>query len=298
MNMKYYFFLTLTVLFWSANFVLGRFVSADINAMELSFFRWFFVFLILLPYIIFNFKRLVNIFAQNYFLYILFGVLGVSCYNTFVYFGLDYISATNALLINSSTPIFIIVLSFFILKTKISILQIFGVLLSTIGVLFLILKGSFEAFLNLEFSYYDLWIILACIAWALYSIYLKYKPKDIKPLDFLSIIVVIGTFVLYLVKVIFGFEFEYLFLEDNSLFYILIYMAIFPSILSFYFWNISTVELGANKAGQFTHLMPLFGATLAYIFLNEKLLLYHLVGFILIMLGIYLSIFYKRETVD
>ena len=114
--MKYYFYLVLAVLFWSGNFVLGRYVSSNISAMELSFFRWFFVLLILSPYIFINYKRLINIFSKNPLLYILFGSLGVSSYNTFIYFGLDYIPATNALLINSSTPIFIIILSSIILS--------------------------------------------------------------------------------------------------------------------------------------------------------------------------------------
>lgn len=296
--MKYYVYLVLAVLFWSGNFVLGRFVSADISAMELSFFRWFFVLLILSPYIILNSKNLLFIFKQKPFLYILFGILGVSAYNTFIYFGLDYITATNALLINSSTPIFIIILSSFILKTKITKIQGFGVVLSTIGVIFLIIKGDFQTLLNLEFTRYDLWVILACISWALYSIFLRFKPIEVKPLQFLSIIVFIGVLVLALVTILFGFKFEYLFLSNETILYSLIYMSIFPSILSFYFWNLSTVEVGANKAGQFAHLMPVFGSILAFIFLKETFELYHLVGVVFIALGIYLSIFLKRVKVE
>lgn len=296
--MKYYIYLSLAVLFWSGNFVLGRYISTNISAMELSFFRWFLVLLILSPYIMLNAKRLIFTFKQKPYLYILFGALGVSAYNTFIYFGLDYITATNALLINSSTPVFIIILSSIILKTKMTKIQVLGVLLSTIGVVYLILKGDIEALLNLEFTRYDLWIILACISWALYSIYLKYKPKEIKPLDFLSIITFIGVLILFLICVIFDFKFDYLFLTEEKILYSLIYMAIFPSIVSFYFWNLATVEVGANKAGQFTHLMPIFGSILAFIFLKESLEFYHLVGVVFIALGIYLSIFLKRVQID
>ncbi len=294
--MKYYFYLILAVLFWSGNFVLGRFVSAEISAMELSFFRWFFVLLILSPYIIINHKKLIKIFKKNPYLYTLFALLGVSAYNTFVYFGLDYISATNALLINSSTPIFIILLSAIILKTKITKIQVLGVVLSTIGVIFLILKGDINALINLEFSLYDLWIILACISWAIYSIYLKYKPKEISAFDFLSIITFIGVLFLFLIILFFDFKLEYIFLKDDSVLYSLLYMAVFPSILSFYFWNIATVEVGANKAGQFTHLMPIFGSFLAFLFLDESLEFYHLIGVLFIALGIYLSIFLKKRN--
>lgn len=93
-----------------------------------------------------------------------------------------------------------------------------------------------------------------------------------------------------------GYSFEFNFLENKDVFYSLIYIVIFPSILSFYFWNISTIELGANKAGQFAHLMPIFGAVLAYVFLDEVLEFYHFIGILLISSGIYLSIFFRREV--
>ena len=91
-----------------------------------------------------------------------------------------------------------------------------------------------------------------------------------------------------------GFTLEFSFLQNNDILYSLIYIVIFPSILSFYFWNMATIEIGANKAGQSAHLMPIFGAFLAYIFLDEVLQFYHMVGMILIALGIYLTMFFKK----
>ncbi|MCJ7766722.1 MAG: DMT family transporter, partial [Thiovulaceae bacterium] len=74
-----------------------------------------------------------------------------------------------------------------------------------------------------------------------------------------------------------------------------IYVAIFPSVLSYYFWHQGIKEIGANRTGQFIHLMPLFGAVLAYIFLGERLHSYHIIGALLIAVGIYLSLFSKKE---
>lgn len=293
--MKYYVLLTLCVLFWSGNFVFGRMISEQINPIELSFYRWFFVLVLFLPYIFINFKRLYEAFKKNKLLLSVFGILGVSGFNTFVYLGLQSTSATNALLINSSTPILIILLSALIFKTFISLVQLLGVFLSTIGVLYLVLKGSFENIITLEFSQGDLWIIFACFIWALYSVFLKFKPKDLNALDFFSITVIIGTLILYVVFKYFAYSISLDFVKNDEVLYCLAYMVIFPSILSFYFWNISTVELGANKAGQFTHLMPIFGSILAYIFLKESLQFYHFVGMLLIGSGIYLSMFYKRK---
>src|SRR6056300_1997798 len=102
---KYHIFLMLAVLFWSGNFVVGRFISGVVSPIELSFYRWFFVLVVLMPYYFIHFKRL-NFYIKKYFFKILFlGVLSITFFNTFVYFGLQTTTATNALLINSSTPI-------------------------------------------------------------------------------------------------------------------------------------------------------------------------------------------------
>ncbi|PID47481.1 MAG: EamA family transporter [Proteobacteria bacterium] len=261
--------------------------------MELSFYRWFFVSVLFMPYVLINHKKLLKAFRKNYFFLILFGALGIAGFNTFLYFGLQTSPATNALLINTSTPILIITLSTLILKTPITKMQLLGVGLSNLGVLYLISKGSFEDLINLNFTSGDLWVLSACIIWAFYSIFLKFKPKNLNSLDFFVIITLIGTFILCITFKLFGYSFSLDFIENTKILYSISYMVVFASIISFYLWNISTPKVGANKAGQFTHLMPIFGSFLAYIFLDEKIKLYHGIGMGLIGIGIYLSSFYK-----
>jgi drug/metabolite transporter (DMT)-like permease len=292
--MKYIIYLTLAVLFWSGNFVFGRMISPEIEPLQISFFRWFFVFLLLLPYLIYRAKHIIKIFRKKYLMIILLGTLGIAGFNTFLYIGLQTTTATNGLLINSSIPIMIIVLSAIILKTRITRIQTFGIFLSTLGVIFLILKGSFENIMTLEFANGDFWILAACVIWALYSVLLKYKPKELNAFDFLSITTFIGVIILTVVFFSAGYSFEFSFLENEKVLYPFMYMVIFPSILSFYFWNTAIVAIGANKAGQFTHLMPILGSILAYFFLGETLEVYHLFGIIFIASGIYLSIFLKK----
>ena len=294
--MKYYMFLVLAVLFWSGNFIFGKLVSNNITPMQLSFYRWFFVLILLLPYILLHYKNIFLVLKKKYLLIIIFGALGIAGFNTFLYYGLQTTTATNALLINSSTPIFIIILGTLIFRTAISKIQLVGILISTIGVIYLILKGEINHIFELKFTVGDLWIIAACIDWALYTILLKYKPKELTSFEFFGITTFIGTIILALIFFYQGYNFEFSFLENDEVLYSLIYIVIFPSILSFYFWNISTMEVGANKTGQFTHLMPVFGSILAYIFLGEVLEFYHFIGIILIGIGIYLSIFLKKEV--
>ncbi|MBP7748851.1 MAG: DMT family transporter [Aliarcobacter sp.] len=292
--MKYYIFLVLAVLFWSGNFITGRYISSSIEPMQLSFYRWFFVLILLLPYIVINYKNLMRGFKKDSLLLVVFGAFGIAGFNTFLYYGLQTTTATNALLINSSTPIFIILISSIIFRTLITKVQFFGVIVSTIGVLYLILKGDINHILELKFTPGDLWIVAAALDWALYSVLLKFKPKDLSSFEFLTITTIIGVIILYVAFISQGFTLEFSFLQNNDILYSLIYIVIFPSILSFYFWNMATIEIGANKAGQSAHLMPIFGAFLAYIFLDEVLQFYHMVGMILIALGIYLTMFFKK----
>lgn len=292
--MKYYIFLILAVLFWSGNFITGRYISSSIEPMQLSFYRWFFVLILLLPYIVINYKNLMRGFKKDSLLLVVFGAFGIAGFNTFLYYGLQTTTATNALLINSSTPIFIILISSIIFRMLITKVQFFGVMLSTLGVLYLILKGDINHILELKFTPGDLWIVAAAVDWALYSVLLKFKPKDLSSFEFLTITTIIGVIILYVAFISQGFTLEFSFLQNNDILYSLIYIVIFPSILSFYFWNMATIEIGANKAGQSAHLMPIFGAFLAYIFLDEVLQFYHMVGMILIALGIYLTMFFKK----
>ena len=292
--MKYYIFLVLAVLFWSGNFITGRYISTSIEPMQLSFYRWFFVLVLLLPYIFINYKDLILGFKKDSLLLVVFGAFGIAGFNTFLYYGLQTTSATNALLINSSTPIFIILISSIIFRIAITKIQILGVLLSTLGVLYLILKGNINHILELNFTPGDLWILLAAFDWAIYSVLLKFKPKELSSFSFLTITSFIGVIILYIAFILQGYSLEFSFLSNKEVLYSLIYIVIFPSILSFYFWNMATIEIGANKAGQSAHLMPIFGAILAYIFLDEVLEFYHIVGIVLIAIGIYLTMFFKR----
>jgi len=295
--MKNYLFLILAVLFWSGNFIFGRFVSSSIDATELSFFRWFLVLVILSPYIILRYKNIFKIFKTKYLILITLGALGISGFNTFLYYGLQTTTATNALLINSSTPIFIIIFSSVIFKITVTKVQTVGILLSTIGMIYIVLKGNILFLSSLEFSSGDLWIVLASFTWALYCVLLKFKPKELNPLEFFCSTTIIGVVFLFILYIYQGYSFSDLkFISNNNVLFSLLYMVIFPSILSFYFWNMSTIEVGANKAGQFTHLMPIFGAVIAYFFLGELLEVYHLVGILLIFTGIYLSSFFKKRV--
>ena len=298
MKSKYqiYTLVILCVLFWSGNFVVGRYIKDDIEPLEMVFFRWGFTLILVSPILFLNYKRVISTIKNHFLILISLAILGISLFNTLLYIGLNTTSSTNALIINSSIPMLILIFSFIIFKTKIKFIQIIGIILSSFGVLYLILKGQVLNINNIVFTIGDLWVVLSSFAWALYSTLVRLKPKDISDMEYFSIIVLFGFIILLPFYLYQGYSIqkELILVQENFL--IFIYISVFTSILSYYFWHQGIKYLGASKTGQFTHLMPIFGTILAYIFLGEILQNYHLVGAILIIFGIYLSLFYKEQN--
>ncbi len=294
---KVYILISLCVLFWSGNFIIGKFIHTEIEAIELAFFRWSFTLLFILPTLFFiDIKRILNVYKKNIFIITLLAFLGITLFNTIVYTALKSTSATNALLINSSTPLIILLLSSLIFKNFISKLQILGIVISTIGVVFLVLKGDFLNILDLSYHAGDFWIIISSFCWALYSVLVKLKPKELNFYEFFILIVFIGFILLLPLYLYQNYSIEQEIKQVKNFWYFFIYISFFTSILSYYFWNIGIEEIGASKTGQFTHLMPIFGSILAFVFLKESLELYHILGATLIAFGIYLSLFIKKAT--
>jgi len=284
------------VLFWSGNFVIARFIHEDIAPIELVFFRWFGTLLVLSPLLFIQRKKIFAAIKNHFVIMMSFSLLGISGYNSFVYMGLQTTTATNALLINSSVPIMIIFLSAIILKQKVSIMQVLGILLSTVGVVFLVLQGNLGKISSLSFNPGDLWIIAAGLSWALYSVLMKYKPKELHALEFLTAVVFLGSIVLLFIYLSKGYGISSGINIVSNNYWVILYMVIFPSILSYIFWHKGIDEIGAHKTGQFTHLMPIFGSVLAFLFLGERLEMFHLMGMALIGFGIYLSLFLKSKS--
>lgn len=292
---KVYISLVLCVLFWSGNFIIGKYLNTNIEAVELAFFRWFFVLLFIFPTLFFvNVKKIIRVTKENIFIMSALALLGITLFNTIVYSALKSTSATNALLINSTTPLMILFFSYVFYKTKILKIQVLGIIISTFGVAFLILKGNILNILDLESHSGDLYILLSSLCWTFYSLLLKFKPKEFRFYEFFVSLVILGFIFLLPIYLYQGYSLQEELKQIQNYWYFFLYISFFTSILSYFFWNIGIDEIGAAKTGQFTHLMPLFGSFLAYIFLGESLSFYHIIGALLIAAGIYLSLFVKK----
>src|ERR1039457_3871608 len=187
-----YLFLVLTTLFWGGNFVVGRAMHGSIPPIALAFWRWAGALLIVLPFAIPHLRSQWPLVRSSWKKLSLYGFLGVGCFNTFIYIALQTTTATNALLINSTLPVLIIVLSWLFSGTRLTRRQALGVVVSLIVVITIICRADLRLLLSLRINTGDLWVLLAVICWASYTCLLKHRPAGLHPLSFLCSIIVTG----------------------------------------------------------------------------------------------------------
>jgi drug/metabolite transporter (DMT)-like permease len=288
-NTKAYIMLVCATLFWAGNFMIGKFAFfSNIPPMSLVFFRWLLVWIILLPFTfreIFKFKTVI---IKNLPLLFFLSLTSVGLFNSFTYLALVHTQVINASLFNTAIPAIIIFLCFLFKIEKTNKFQILGLIISVLGILSIITKLNLNILLSLNFNKGDLIMIGGVITWGLYSSFLKKKNFT---LPLLTLVHVLCTFGLIFIIPQFVFEYSQgLIIEfDLSLFYILIFLALFPSIGSYYCWAGAVSIIGPNRSGIFLSLIPLFSTIMAITFFNETFQFFHSIGAILIILGLFLS---------
>ena len=284
-----YLLLILTTLFWSGNFIVGKAASMfEIPPFSLNFYRWFFACLILMPFTAKELIKKREYILTNIGFFIILGITSITIFNSIVYYSLYYTQVISGVLMISTIPVWIIFISSLLNIEKTNIFQIMGVILSLTGVIFIISKADFNLLKNLEFNKGDLSMIVAMFSWALYSALLKKKKYEISQITLRQVVIICGLLFLipiYYIEMSMGNV-----IKLGKPFYLtLAYVVIFPGLASFFFWIKGIALIGANRAGIFLHLMPIFGAIMAMIIFDEKFMLYHFLGAIFIIAGITLS---------
>ena len=283
-----YFLLTLTVLFWAGNFILGRGIRQMIPPVSLNFWRWVGALTILLPFGLPRLWRQRQHLFKHWKLVALLSIPAIVCFNAFIYKALQTTTAINTTLVNAMIPIFIALIAWAVCGEKLGAYQLTGVLISLLGLLFIVTRGELMLLKELTLSAGDLWTLGASFAWAAYSVALRKRPEAMDPIAFLTLLILFGLlfslpWYLWELATVGGFD-----LTPETI-ASLAYVALFPSVLSFIFWNSSVQQVGANRAGIFIHLMPVFSILLAIAFLDERLQAFHMVGIGLIFSGIVLT---------
>ena len=284
-----YILLVLTTLFWSGNFIVGKAASTyEIPPFSLNFFRWLFAGLILFPFTIREILKKKNYIFNNIGFFIVLGITSITIFNSAVYYSLYYMQVISGVLMISTIPVWIMFISSILGIEKTNKFQILGVILSLLGVIFIITKSDLNLIINLAFNKGDLIMASGMFAWALYSALLKKKTYKISQITLLEVVIITGLIFLtpiYILEMNFGNQI----IIGKPFVLTLSYVVIFPGLASFFFWIKGIGIIGANRAGVFLHLMPVFGSFMAIIFFDEKFMFYHIWGAIFIIAGITLS---------
>ncbi len=292
-----YLLLTLTPLFWAGNWIIGRGLHADIPPMAMTFFRWLFAILILAPFAWPHVRRDWPVIRRNWRVMLVLGAIGVGTHNALAYLGLNYTTATNGVILNSFIPVMIVTLSWVFLRERLTPLQGLGVAVSLCGVLTILSEGRLATLLAFRLNVGDLFVILSMAMWSIYTIGLRWRPAGLNLMSFLLVVAVVGNFCvlpLWLGEMALG----HFVVWNWTNFIALVSVALFSSVLAYLMWNRGVELVGANVAGLFVHLMPVFGIVLAWLFLDERLAGFHIAGIALILTGIWVTSRYRNRRPD
>jgi len=278
----------------ASNLIVARGGVEFVPPISLAFWRWTLVFLILLPFTYASLKKNYKIMIKEYKRLFFLGATGCGVCGAFPFLAGQSTTVTNMGIIYTSSPIFIILISGIFFNEKINLTKIIGLISCLIGVFAIIIKGNFHLLINLNFTIGDLWMLAAAIGWALYSIYLFYWKTKFEIFQRFTLIAFFGAISLlpfyigeeiYFEKTIFNKEF----------FMWVIFAAISPGIIAFTLYTMTQKKLGASLTGFTLYIFTIYGAIYGYFLFDEKLENYHLIGTILVFIGVYLA---KKKNVQ
>jgi drug/metabolite transporter (DMT)-like permease len=282
-----YLLLSIAALCWAGNAIVGRLAAGHIPPVTLAFLRWTVAFLMVLP---FAWKHLVRDWGAirgRLGTMVLLSVTGIGVFNALQYWALEYTEALNTLLLQSAGPLFVAVWSLLLLGVRLTLAQAGGVVLSLTGVLVILLHGDLTALTSIEFNKGDIIFTAAMVIFGLYSVLTLKRPK-IHALSLAGFTFGCGAASL-IPLLIWELCTRPLMQLDRTNLLSVVYVAVFPSTVAYLCYNRGVQLIGANRAAPFLHMVPAFGAAMAIVFLGERPQLFHVIGFALVLIGVFVA---------
>ena len=285
--------LTLTMLCWSGSVVVGRAAADLVPPIQFTAFRWIGALLIAAPFAWPHLRADWPALRARWGLVVVLALLGIVSYNILVYRGLHATTAVNALLMQSVMPLAVLVANLVLFRERTGALQTAAIVVSIAGVLTIASAGSMETLRRLTFNPGDGLVLLAVVLYAIYSSILRGRPA-VRPLSLLTATLAVGVAVL--IPMAAAERASGAAMAPGLLAWLaVLYASVFASFVATLFYNRGVELVGATKAGQYVHLMPVFGTLLAVAVLNETLHGYHAAGITLIAAGLLLANWRGRQ---
>jgi drug/metabolite transporter (DMT)-like permease len=273
---------------WGGNIFIGRLVHSEIPPVGLSFWRWLLAALILLPFAWPKLRRDRPLLRRHWRALALLAFFGMAAFHTSLYLSVNYTTATNAALLVAICPVLVPVLSWALYREAITGRIVLATLISLAGVAVVVTRGDPAQLLALRFNKGDLIMLVAVLTWSLYTVLVKRRPAGLHPLSLLAATMVFAVAFLFPAYLWEALTVRPMPLTGDALLTVA-YVVVFASLLAFLAFNRGIEVLGPNKGGLFLHLVPVFAAILAFVFLGERLEFYHGVGIAAIVAGILLA---------
>ncbi|MCU0986517.1 MAG: DMT family transporter [Acetobacteraceae bacterium] len=280
-------------LFWAGNFVLGRAAVGEVPPVGLAFWRWVLAGAVLAPFAARPLWQARGAIMARAPLFLALGLFGVGSFNTLTYIALIWTEAINAALTNSLIPVAIIIAALVLDRERPARMQIAGLSLSLVGVMVIIARGDAASLAGLRVNSGDLLMLVAVIAWGLYTVLLRRVPEALRsalgPMGLLGATIVFGLPMIWLCRLLELHQGGLAMPTDAASLALVAYTALFASIASYLCWNGGVALIGPAAAGPYLHLMPPFSAALAVPLLGEAVRPFHAVGLMLIVAGVALA---------
>lgn len=280
--------LIIVVMFYSGNLLIGKSLSDSIPPLTLTMLRFLIAFLVVLPLGLKDLKKFKTAWKIEWKVLVGLSLTGIVLFNLLIYISLNHTTSINAAIVESTTPIFALILGFIFLKERFNKIQLIGVVISLIGVFIVITKGSVELIKNLSFNYGDITMFLAVFFWSIYSILIK-KHNWKFPL-YSGLLIIFGIGLLFLIPLsLFEIsDFTHINWTLKTIISVL-YLGIGPSVIALILWNKAVGQIGPSRSSIYLNLLPVFTAFGAMMFLDEVILPLQITGGIMVLVGVILT---------
>ena len=282
-----YVLLTLTALMWGGNAIAGRLAVGEVSPMVLTCLRWVFVVAVMVPLVG---RQVVAEWAKiraRWIFTILMGALGFTAFNGLFYAAAHHTTAVNLTIFQGAIPVLVLLGTVLFFRARVILLQVLGMIVTILGVVLVSVKADMEILRTLSLNIGDVWMLIACLFYAGYTLGLRHRPAMPGLVFFAAMAAVAFVSSLPLI----GLEIA----QGTAQFptptgwLILLYVAVMPSLLSQLFFMRGVELIGPARAGLFVNLVPVFGALLAVLLLGEPFATYHALGLVLVLGGIWLA---------
>lgn len=284
MPVQAYTFLVITTLLWGGNAVSGKLAVGHISPMALNFSRWIIAFLLIVAVSIPQLKKDWPTLRQKWPLLLALGAVGYTGFNAMLYSALKYTSAVNGAIIQGGIPVLIFIINFAFFSIRVTPIQIVGFMISFVGVALTAAQGDFMTLVTLTLNYGDALMLLAVLAYAIYTVALRWRP-DIHWKSMMAASALGASLAGFPLVVWEASTGDFIF-PDALGWTLVAYTALLPSLVSQVLYIKGVESIGANRAGLFVNLVPIFGTMLSLAIIGEELHLFHIIALVLVLGGI------------